>query len=241
MIIIPAIDIMDGKCVRLSRGDFGTMKVYSEDPLELALAFEAQGLKRLHLVDLDGARAKMIVNGKVLERIAKHSTLQIDFSGGISNTEALQQVFDAGAAFAAIGSMAVKEEAMVKNWIETYGPDRFIIAADSIDGRIAIHGWESTVDMGWEGLIGNYVACGIRQFFATDISRDGILAGPAVELYKNILARVPSISLIASGGVSSMEDLYQLKETGCAGAIVGKAIYEQRITLEQLKSFNGSC
>ena len=238
MEIIPAIDIIDGKCVRLSKGDYTQKTVYNENPLEVAKSFEDAGLKRLHLVDLDGAKAGEVKNWKVLEQVAGKTALKIDFSGGISSNESLAITFNSGAAYAAIGSVAVKNEALLSDWFKAYGVDKFILGADVLDEKIQIKGWTVATDINIIDFIRNYASQGVQQFFCTDISKDGLLQGSSNDLYKKILDQVEGISLIASGGVSSMKDLETLKEVGCSGAIVGKAIYENRISLEDLKKFN---
>ncbi len=237
MEIIPAIDIIEGKAVRLSKGDYDTKKVYNENPLEVALQFEDAGLKRLHLVDLDGAKAGEVKNWKVLESIAGKTALQIDFSGGISNDKALSITFNSGAAYAAIGSVAVKNEALLLQWFGAYGVEKFILGADVLDERIQIKGWTEATNVNIIDFIKNYAAKGVQQFFCTDISKDGLLQGSATDLYKKILDEVEAIQLIASGGVSAMKDLEELRDIGCAGAIVGKAIYEGRIQLQSLSNF----
>lgn len=238
MEIIPAIDIIDGKCVRLSKGDYTQKTVYNENPLEVAKSFEDAGLKRLHLVDLDGAKAGEVKNWKVLEQVAGKTALKIDFSGGISSNESLAITFNSGAAYAAIGSVAVKNETLLGDWFNAYGVEKFILGADVLDEKIQIKGWTVATDINIIDFIKNYASKGVQQFFCTDISKDGLLQGSSNELYKKILDHVEDISLIASGGVSSMADLETLKEVGCSGAIVGKAIYENRISLEDLKKFN---
>lgn len=235
--IIPAIDIIDGKCVRLTRGDYSQKKVYNEDPLEVALQFEDAGLKRLHLVDLDGAMAGAVKNWKVLERIAGKTGLVIDFSGGISSRQDLAIAFDSGAAYAAVGSIAVKDEQEFSGWLLAYGPDRFIIGADVKDEQIAVKGWKETVALSVFDLVERYKIKGVKQFFCTDVNKDGLLQGPSISLYKKILNEHPSIDLIASGGISMVNDLEELREAGCHGAIVGKAIYENRISLNELTKF----
>ncbi len=235
MEIIPAIDIIDGKCVRLSKGDYTQKTVYNENPLEVAKSFEDAGLKRLHLVDLDGAKAGEVKNWKVLEQVAGKTSLQIDFSGGISSNESLAITFNSGAAYAAIGSVAVKNEALLSDWFKAYGVEKFILGADVLDEKIQIKGWTVATDINIIDFIRNYASKGVQQFFCTDISKDGLLQGSSNDLYKKILDQVEGISLIASGGVSSMADLETLKEVGCSGAIVGKAIYEGRIKISDLK------
>jgi phosphoribosylformimino-5-aminoimidazole carboxamide ribotide isomerase len=235
--IIPAIDIIDGKCVRLTKGDYEQKKVYNEKPLEVAKQFEDIGLKRLHLVDLDGAKAGDVRNWKVLEQIASKTELFIDFSGGISTNKNVRICFDSGATYAAVGSIAVKNEKELTTWFIEFGVEKFIIGADVNDEKLAIKGWTETTDTTVFDLIENYKTKGVKQFFCTDISKDGLLQGTGIDLYKKILNSHPSIDLIASGGVSSIDDLLELREAGCSGAIVGKAIYENKIKLSDLKMF----
>jgi len=235
MTIIPAIDIIDGKCVRLSEGDYNRMITYSEDPVEVAKTFEANGITHLHLVDLDGARTKQIVNHKVLERISTQTSLIIDFGGGVKSDADIQKAFDCGAQKVTGGSVAINDPELFTSWLERYGPERIILGADCKNRMIAVNGWleQSKVDV--LQLIIEYAAKGVQEVVCTDISKDGMLQGPSIELYKELIANT-QVKLIASGGVSSMEDLQKLKAIGCVGAIVGKAIYEQRITLKQLQS-----
>ena len=237
MTIIPAIDIIDGKCVRLTKGDYNQKTIYNKDPLEIALQFEDAGLKRLHLVDLDGAKAGGVKNWKVLEKIAGKTGLVIDFSGGISTQKNLEITFNSGAYYAAIGSIAVKDEFTLSGWLLAYGADRFIIGADVKDEMIAINGWIEKTSMTLNELIEKYKMKGIKQFFCTDINKDGLLQGSSAELYKKIMHEHPSIDLIASGGIATMKEIEELRETGCSGAIIGKAIYENRISLKDLKRF----
>lgn len=237
MTIIPAIDIIEGKCVRLTRGDYSQKTIYNEDPLEVALQFQDAGLNRLHLVDLDGAKAGEVKNWKVLERIASKTNLQIDFSGGISSQKNLEIAFNSGAAYAAIGSIAVKDEVTFTGWLLAYGPDRFIIGADVKDETIVIKGWTETTSLPVNDLIATYKSKGVKHFFCTDVNKDGLLQGPALFLYKKIMNKHPSIDLIASGGISSIQQLEELREAGCKGAIIGKAIYENKIQLSALKKF----
>ncbi|MEM9340667.1 MAG: 1-(5-phosphoribosyl)-5-[(5-phosphoribosylamino)methylideneamino]imidazole-4-carboxamide isomerase [Bacteroidota bacterium] len=234
MRIIPAIDIIEGKCVRLSKGDYDTKKIYNEDPLEVAKSFEGEGLQYLHLVDLDGAKAKHIVNWKVLEKIATKTSLTIDFGGGIKSDEDLKIAFESGAKQITGGSIAVKDPTLFESWIVGYGAEKIILGADAMEGKIAISGWQESTDEGIESFIKSYQEKGIEYVISTDISKDGMLEGPSFELYEKILKELPAIKLIASGGVSSIDDLIKLKEKGLEGAIVGKAIYENRITLKEL-------
>ena len=235
MRIIPAIDIIEGKCVRLSKGDYSTKKIYNEDPLEVAQQFEDAGLQYLHLVDLDGAKAKNIVNWKVLEKLATKTYLKIDFGGGIKSDDDLRIAFECGAKQITGGSIAVKEPVKFTSWIMVYGSDKIILGADALDGKIAVSGWQEGSNLEIEAFIQDYLQKGIKYVISTDISKDGMLEGPSFDLYKSICMKMPSINLIASGGVSSIDDLIKLKEQGLEGAIVGKALYEGRIPLMDLK------
>ncbi len=234
MRIIPAIDIIEGKCVRLSKGDYTTKKIYNEDPLEVAQQFEDAGLQYLHLVDLDGAKAKHIVNWKVLEKLATKTQLKIDFGGGIKSDEDLRVAFESGAKQITGGSIAVKEPVKFTSWITAYGAGKIILGADAMDGKIAVSGWQEESDLEIEAFIQDYVSKGIEYVISTDISKDGMLEGPSFDLYKSILKKLPALKLIASGGVSSIDDLVKLKEQGLEGAIVGKALYEGRIQVTDL-------
>jgi len=237
MEIIPAIDCIDGKCVRLTQGDYAQKTVYHDDPLDVALEFERAGIKRLHLVDLDGAKAGKVVNWKVLERIAANTSLQIDFGGGIKTEEDLEKVLGAGAKWAVIGSLAVKEPERFMNWISVYGSQTFFLGADVRNEKIAISGWKETTEKGIMDFISEYKTRGIDYMFCTDISKDGKLEGPATELYQKIMEQNNDLRLVASGGVSKSDDLYELQRIGCNGVIIGKAIYENRISLDDLKPF----
>ena len=237
MQIIPAIDIIDGKCVRLTQGDYDQKKIYNEHPLEVAKQFEAAGLTRLHLVDLDGAKAGSVKNWKVLETIAGKTSLVIDFGGGIKKETDLQIVFDSGAALATIGSLAVKEEEVFVHWLRAYGANKFLLGADVKDEKIAIGGWLETTNIWIYDFIRKYIGHGIQQIFCTDVSKDGKLEGPSLSLYKNIMTEFPALHFIASGGVSTMKELEELQVIGCKGAIVGKAIYEGRINIKDLIQF----
>lgn len=238
MQIIPAIDIIDGKCVRLTEGDYAQKTIYNEDPLEVAKAFEAAGIQRLHLVDLDGAKAGAVKNWKVLESIALNTKLVIDFGGGIKTNDDVALVFERGATLAAIGSMAVANPTLFLSWVKTYGADRFFLGADVKDNHIAVNGWMQTSNIAIESFISDYLAQGISNIFCTDVSKDGRLEGPSTALYQSLIQLFPKLNLVASGGVSSLQDLETLDAIGCAGAIVGKAIYENRISLESLQQFN---
>ncbi|HEX7845223.1 MAG TPA: 1-(5-phosphoribosyl)-5-[(5-phosphoribosylamino)methylideneamino]imidazole-4-carboxamide isomerase [Chitinophagaceae bacterium] len=237
MTIIPAIDIIEGKCVRLTKGDYSQQTTYNEDPLEVALQFEDAGLKRLHLVDLDGAKAGDVKNWKVLEKIAAKTKLSIDFSGGISSKNNVDITFNSGAAYAAVGSIAVKDEFEFSGWLLAYGADKFIIGADVKDEIILIRGWTEKTTMTVFELIDKYKTKGVKQFFCTDINKDGLLQGSSIKLYKKILNQHPSIDLIASGGVSTLNELEELRQAGLHGSIIGKAIYENRIQLKDLRKF----
>ncbi len=238
MQIIPAIDIIDGKCVRLTQGDYSQKKIYNEHPLEVAKEFEDAGLQRLHLVDLDGAKAGAVKNWKVLETLASKTALTIDFGGGIKTEKDVNIVFDSGAVLATVGSLAVKDKELFISWLQQYGADKFLLGADVKNEKIAINGWQETSEVWIYDFIEDYIQHGIQQVFCTDVSKDGMLEGAAVDLYKNILDKFPTLFLIASGGVSSIDDLERLHDAGCKGAIVGKAIYEGRISLNELKKFS---
>jgi phosphoribosylformimino-5-aminoimidazole carboxamide ribotide isomerase len=238
MEIIPAIDIIDGKCVRLTQGDYEQKKIYNEHPLEVAKQFEDAGIKRLHLVDLDGAKAGSVKNWKVLETIAGKTNLVIDFGGGLKKEQDVKIVFDSGAALATVGSMAVKDEMEFVKWLLIFGADRFLLGADVKEEKIAVSGWLEKTDIWVYDFMEKYIQHGIQQIFCTDVSKDGKLEGPSIDLYKNIISKFPKLHFIASGGVSSVIDLDALQEAGCKGAIVGKAIYEGRISLKELSSRN---
>lgn len=233
--LIPAIDLIDGKCVRLSKGDYNTKKVYNENPLEVALEFEAHGISRLHLVDLDGAKAGQIINYKTLESIAKKTNLVIDFGGGLKSGDDLRIAFECGAQMVTGGSIAVKNREEFSGWITKYGAERIILGSDVKDRNIAVSGWLETSDLELFDFLKGYIQLGITKTICTDISKDGMLQGPSLSLYKEILERFPDLYLIASGGVSSMTDIEALQEAGVPAVIFGKAIYEGRITLKQLE------
>jgi phosphoribosylformimino-5-aminoimidazole carboxamide ribotide isomerase len=237
MEIIPAIDIIEGKCVRLTQGDYAQKKIYNENPLEVALQFQDAGLRRLHLVDLDGAKARSVKNWKVLEILATKTELSIDFGGGLNTEKDVQIVFDSGAHFATVGSVAVKNRSELLRWMNLFGAHRFLLGADVKDREIAIHGWTESAGRDIFEFLDDYTTQGIEQVFCTDIAKDGQLAGPSLELYKEIVERYPNLYFIASGGVSSLADLEALAAIPCSAAIVGKAIYENRITLPELKKF----
>ena len=236
MRIIPAIDIIEGKCVRLSKGDYNTKKIYNESPLEVAKVFEDHGIEYLHLVDLDGAKSKQIVNHKVLERLATQTSLKIDFGGGLKSAADLKIAFECGASQITGGSIAVKSPETFTSWIQFYGVDKIILGADVKGIHIATDGWLETSDKTLFDFVKYYKTQGISYVICTDISKDGMLEGPAFELYQKLLEQV-KVKLIASGGISKFEELPQLQELGCEGVIIGKAIYENRISLKQLEAF----
>jgi len=235
--IIPAIDIIDGKCVRLTHGDYSQKKIYNEHPLEVAKEFEGAGIRRLHLVDLDGAKAGSVKNWKVLESIAGKTGLVIDFGGGIKSEKDVQIVFDSGAALATVGSIAVKDQETLSLWLKKFGAGKFLLGADVKNEKITVSGWTEQTEIGIYDFIEKYLEKGMKQIFCTDVSKDGALQGPSTELYQNIVQKFPELHFIASGGVSSVDDIYQLQEAGCKAVIIGKAIYEGRIDLTALKPF----
>ena len=237
MRIIPAIDLIDGKCVRLSKGDYNTQKTYSENPLEVAKAFEAHGIKYLHLVDLDGAKSRHIVNHKVLDTIASKTSLKIDFGGGLKSNADLKIAFERCAHQITGGSIAVKKPKTFEQWITTYGSDKIILGADVQGDRIATDGWLETSDHRLVNFVKDFYAKGIQYVICTDISKDGMLQGPSFDVYQNLLQEQPNIKLIASGGISAFEELPKLEAMGCEGTIIGKAIYENKIALKELENF----
>ncbi|PWE01237.1 1-(5-phosphoribosyl)-5-[(5-phosphoribosylamino)methylideneamino]imidazole-4-carboxamide isomerase [Marinilabilia rubra] len=233
--LIPAIDIIDGKCVRLSKGDYNTKKVYNEDPLEVARQFQDSGISRLHLVDLDGAKAGQIINYNILEKIAGNTNLVVDFGGGLKTTEDLRIAFECGAQMVTGGSIAVKNPDEFTGWIEKYGSEKIILGSDAKDRKIAVSGWTETSTLDLFDFLEDYINKGITKTICTDISKDGMLEGPSTDLYKEILGKFPDLWLIASGGVSSMNDIDKLEEAGVPAVIFGKAIYEGRIGLKELE------
>lgn len=237
MHLIPAIDLIDGKCVRLTEGDYSQKKVYNEDPLEVAREFEAHGVTRLHLVDLDGAKAQHIVNHGVLARIATHTSLQIDFGGGLKSDEDVRIAFESGARQITGGTVAVKNPELFLGWLERYGPERIILGSDVRDGKVAVSGWQEQSELELFAFLEDYLQKGILYSICTDISKDGRLEGSALELYKDIRSRFPALKLIASGGVTTVKEVLALREAGCYGAIIGKAIYEGHIRLQDLEKF----
>lgn len=232
--IIPAIDIIDGQLVRLKQGDYNEKTVYSQNPLEVAKKFEDVGIKRLHVVDLDGAKAKHIVNYKTLETLATKTNLVIDFGGGIKSDEDVKIAFDSGASYITGGSIAVNRPQLFLSWLEKYGSDKIILGADLKDGRIATTGWTESSDAKWQSFIQSYVSRGVRRVISTDISKDGMMVGPNIMLYSDMMEQFPELHVTASGGVSCISDIKQLDEAGVPAVIVGKAIYEGHITLNDL-------
>ena len=237
MEIIPAIDIIDGKCVRLTQGDYSQKKEYSSDPLAMARQFEAAGIRRLHLVDLDGARQKKIVNYKVLEQIATHTQLHIDFGGGVQSDEDLRLAFESGAQQVTGGSIAVKNPVLFESWLAKYGSEKIILGADAKDRKIAVSGWQESTETDLLDFLHAYRQKSVKYAICTDVAKDGLLQGPSIDLYREILQEIPDLCLIASGGVSNIRDVEQLKEANVYGVIIGKAIYEGRITLKELHPF----
>ena len=237
MYIIPAIDIIDGKCVRLTQGDYAQKKVYNADPLAVAKSFGDAGIERLHLVDLDGAKASKIINYPVLEKIATQTNLKIDFGGGLKSDEDVKIAFESGAQQITGGTIAVKNPDTFLNWLKEYGTEKIILGADTKNGHIAVSGWQEESTLELLPFLNDYSAKGIQYVICTEISKDGMLQGSAQSLYQQILTELPYLKLIASGGVSSIEDLQALKKMGCYGAIIGKAIYEGKITLSELQNF----
>ena len=237
MRIIPAIDIINGKCVRLSKGDYATKIIYNENPLEVAKMFEAHGVKHLHLVDLDGAKASHIVNHKVLESIASNTNLSIDFGGGLKSDDDLRIAFESGANQITGGSIADKNPSTFKSWLQKFGANKIILGADALDEKVAVNGWQEESKEALIPFIQNYMKEGVRYVICTDISKDGMLQGPSFELFQKILDTSPKIKLIASGGISTYDELPRLAEMGCEGTIVGKAIYEHKISMKQIEQF----
>lgn len=237
MKIIPAIDIIDGKCVRLTKGDYATQKIYNENPLEVAKQFEAHGITNLHLVDLDGAKSGQIVNYKILEEISTNTTLKIDFGGGLKTNKDVEIAFESGANQITGGSIAVKNPLLFEEWIQRFGNEKIILGADVSSGKIAVSGWQEESSEELIPFIKNYQIKGIQSVICTDIAKDGMLEGPSFEIYKTILQEVKNIKLIASGGISIFDEVPKLAEIGCHGVIIGKAIYENRITLKQIENY----
>ena len=237
MRIIPAIDIIDGKCVRLSKGDYSTKIIYNENPLEVAKSFENHGIEYLHLVDLDGAKSSEIVNYKIIEQIASKTNLKIDFGGGLKSDLDVKIAFECGASQITGGSIAIKNSELFEEWIAYYGSEKVILGADALNEKVAVSGWLENSNVDLIPFIKGYQNKGIQYVICTDISKDGMLEGPSFELYSRILSEIPEIKLIASGGISTFEELPKLAEMGCEGTIIGKAIYEGRITLKQIENY----
>ncbi|RUA11605.1 MAG: 1-(5-phosphoribosyl)-5-[(5-phosphoribosylamino)methylideneamino]imidazole-4-carboxamide isomerase [Flavobacteriia bacterium] len=237
MRIIPAIDIIEGKCVRLTKGDYSTKVIYNEDPFEVAQQFEDHGIEYLHMVDLDGARSNKIWNYKILEKIAVKTRLKIDFGGGIKSDEDIKIAFNSGASQVTGGSIAVKNPDLFLSWLKKYGNNKLILGADVKGDKIAVSGWQEDSKLEIMAFIQDYVSKDVKYIISTDIAKDGMLNGPSVELYKKILNKFPEINLIASGGVNVLDDLKEVKLIGCEGVIIGKAIYENKISLKELEQF----
>jgi phosphoribosylformimino-5-aminoimidazole carboxamide ribotide isomerase len=235
--IIPAIDLIEGKCVRLTQGDYGQKTIYNENPLEVAMQFQDAGLRRLHLVDLDGAKAKKVVNWKVLEKIASKTTLHVDFGGGVQSDEDLKAVFESGAKQATGGSIAVKNPEVFLNWLSVYGGEKIILGADAKKEKVAVSGWEEGTAIWVYDFVEEYVAKGVKYTISTDVAKDGLLQGPSFDLYKNLQDKCPDLKIIASGGISGLADVEKLAEMNIYGVIIGKAIYENRIKLSELQRF----
>ncbi len=238
MLIIPAIDLIEGKCVRLTQGDYSQKTIYNENPVEVAKEFEDAGLTHLHLVDLDGAKAKRVINWKVLERIATQTKLNIDFGGGVQSDDDLKTVFESGAKQVTGGSIAVKNPELFENWLKTYGSERLILGADARNERVAVSGWEEGTAIWVYDFVEEWVEKGVSYTVSTDVAKDGLLQGPSFDLYKNLQERCPNLQIVASGGVSNMSDLERLSEMNLYGVIVGKAIYEGRVSLTDLLKFS---
>ena len=237
MELIPAIDIIDGKCVRLSKGDFSKKIIYNDNPVEVAKEFEHAGLKRLHIVDLDGANGESLKNLKTLENISASTSLIVDFGGGLKTSDDVKSVFNAGASMVNAGSIIVNRPDTFAQWVIDFGAEKFFPGADVLDKKIKIHGWKEQTGIDLFDFIAGLQLIGVNQIFCTDISKDGMMQGPATDLYKEILQKFPSLYFVASGGISSYDDLLSLKKTGCKGAIIGKAFYEGKITMRQVKDF----
>lgn len=238
MTIIPAIDIINGKCVRLTKGDYNKQNIYNNNPVDVAKSFSDAGLQRLHIVDLDGAKAGTIQNLKVLEAIASETDLVIDFGGGIKNIDDVNTVFNAGASIVTLGSIAVKKTEIIEEWIMEFSSDKILIGADVLDENVKISGWLEDGGITIFDFIGKMLALGAKNIFCTDISKDGMMQGPSFDLYKKIIKEFPDINFIASGGVNSIDDIMQLKDIGCCGVIIGKAFYEGKISLRDLSTVN---
>jgi len=235
--IIPAIDLIDGKCVRLSQGDYSRKIIYNENPLEVAKMFEAAGILRLHLVDLDGAKKGKITNLHVLEKIAANTSLTVDFGGGVKTEDDFASILSAGAKYVAVGSVAVKNPEMFALWLHKFGASQILLGTDVNDRKLAVSAWQEATEIDIFDFLNEKTKQGITNIFSTDIAKDGMLQGASTELYAAILKEFPQINLIASGGISTIEDVHEVQEVGCSGVIIGKAIYENRISLQELKEF----
>ena len=235
--IIPAIDMINGQCVRLKKGDYNQKTVYEKDPLVVAKRFEEYGIKRLHLVDLDGAKAKHVVNDKVLEKIASQTDLIIDFGGGVKSDDDIEKVFNAGAQMVTVGSVAVQKRELFNDWLARYGGDKIILGADIKENYIAVSGWYEVTDISLEEFLAGYIELGVQHVLCTDIRRDGMLEGTALDLYGRLRKQFPNLDIIASGGIHHIDEIRHLDEIGVSGVIIGKAIYEGRVKLEELKKF----
>ncbi len=235
--IIPAIDLIGGQCVRLLQGDFKQKTVYSKDPLEIAKQFQDAGIRRLHMVDLDGAKGGRIMNLSVLESVASNTSLTIDFGGGIMTDADIEAVYNAGAAIATIGSTAIRQPEKFIEWLSAYGADRILLGADVRNEFLAVTGWSETTSINIFDYVQEIAQHGLQQLFCTDINKDGALSGPSFDLYKRLILSFPEMKIIASGGVTNIEDIAKLEQIGCSGAIIGKALYEGRITFDQLKPY----
>lgn len=235
--IIPAIDLIEGKCVRLTQGDYSQKTIYNENPVDVAMEFEDAGIKRLHLVDLDGAKAKKVINWKVLERIASKTKLHIDFGGGVQSDDDLKVVFESGAKQVTGGSIAVKQPEVFENWLAVYGGDKIILGADAKKEKVAVSGWEEGTEIWVYDFVEKWVEKGVKYTISTDVAKDGLLQGPSFDLYKNMQDKCPDLKIIASGGISGLEDVEKLAEMNIYGVIIGKAIYENRISLADLQRF----
>lgn len=229
--------MIDGKCVRLTQGDYGKKTIYNENPLEVALEFQDSGLTRLHLVDLDGAKAKKVINWKVLEKIATQTSLHIDFGGGVQSEEDIRVVFESGAKQVTGGSVAVKQPDLFKSWLDSYGGEKIILGADAKNEKVAVSGWEEGTELWVYDFVEEYVEKGVKYTISTDVAKDGLLEGPSFDLYKNLQDKCPELKIIASGGISGLEDVERLAEMNVYGVIIGKAIYENRISLIDLQRF----
>lgn len=239
--IIPSIDLIDGICVRLSQGNYLRKEIYNKDPLKVSLYFQDIGISRLHLVDLDGAKTGKIVHWRILEKISKNTDLIIDFGGGIQSHQDIRVIFECGANIASLGSIAVINLQLMKKWIKNYGGDKIFLGMDVNNKKIAINGWKKMTDIYYCNFLKEKISAGVKNFFCTDISKDGLLSGPSLQLYERILTTFPKINIIASGGISHLTEIQSLKYIGCHGVILGKALYENKITISKLREFIKAC